>query len=108
MGADETNVTLINFLASTNIPTLFLDRNLRIRSFTQAMSQLVTLLPGDLGRPIDDFPQPGFGPDLAADARTVLDRLVPERRELAIGDAWYLRSVLPCCTTDDRNEGVVV
>ena len=48
---EETNNDLNNFLTSTSIPTIFLDHRLRVKRFTPAMSRLVTLIPGDMGRP---------------------------------------------------------
>ncbi|MEJ2031487.1 MAG: CheR family methyltransferase, partial [Deltaproteobacteria bacterium] len=49
---EETNNDLNNFLASTNIPTMFLDRQFKVRRFTPAMLKLIKLLPSDVGRPI--------------------------------------------------------
>ena len=39
---DETNNDLNNFLASTNIPTVFLDPRFRVKRFTPAMSKLLS------------------------------------------------------------------
>ena len=74
---EETNNDLNNFLASTNIPTIFLDHRFRVKRFTPAMSRLIKLLPGDVGRPIIDMSQEHLGPDLVADAQSVLERPHP-------------------------------
>jgi two-component system, chemotaxis family, CheB/CheR fusion protein len=105
---EETNNDLNNFLASTSIPTIFLDHRFQVKRFTAAMSRLIKLLPGDVGRPIIDMSQEHLGPDLIIDARSVLDSLTPIRRELGISGAWYVRSTLPYRTSDNRIEGVVV
>ena len=105
---DVTNNDLNNFLASTNIPTIFLDTHFRVKRFTPAMLKLIKLLPSDVGRPIVDMSQENLGPDLTSDAQAVLESLVPARQELEINGAWYVRTTLPYRTADNRIEGVVI
>ena len=105
---EETNNDLNNFLASTNIPTIFLDHQLRVKRYTPAMARLIKLLPGDVGRPIIDMSQAHLGPDLVADSQSVLDNLTPVTRELGINSAWHVRNILPYRTSDNRIEGVVI
>ncbi len=105
---EETNNDLNNFLASTNIPTIFLDTHFRVKRFTPAMLRLIKLLPSDVGRPIVDMSQENLGPDLISEAHSVLEQLVPVRRELEISGAWYVRTALPYRTADNRIEGVVI
>ena len=105
---EETNDDLNNFLASTNIPTVFLDTQFRVKRFTPAMSRLLQLIPSDVGRPIIDMSQEGLGPDLIIDAREVLDHLAPVKKEIRIDDVWYIRAALPYRTSDNRIEGVVI
>ena len=105
---EEINNDLTNFLTSTNIPTIFLNQQFRVKRFTPAMSRLIKLIPGDVGRPIVDMSREHLGPDLIADASAVLDDLTPIRKELAINGAWYVRTTLPYRTADNRIEGVVI
>jgi two-component system CheB/CheR fusion protein len=100
---------LNNLLNSTDIATLFLDRNLCIRWFTPTMRTLLELLPADLGRPISHFAQRFEGGDLVEEARKVLERLLPLDAEV-VDDLgrWYLRRILPYRTDDDRIDGVAV
>jgi PAS domain S-box-containing protein len=102
------NNDLNNFLASTSIPTIFLDQRFRVKRFTPAMSRLIKLIPSDIGRPIVDMSRENLGPDLIADAEAVLANLIPVTKEIANNDSWYLRSTLPYRTSDNRIEGVVV
>lgn len=44
-----------NLLANTDIGTILLDSDMRIRRYTQAAQQYVKLLPSDIGRLITDF-----------------------------------------------------
>jgi two-component system CheB/CheR fusion protein len=105
---EETNNDLNNFLASTNIPTIFLDHQFKVKRFTPAMSRLIKLIPSDVGRPIIDMSQEGLGPELIADAQSVLYNLTPIKKELLISGAWYVRTTLPYRTADNRIEGVVI
>jgi chemotaxis methyl-accepting protein methylase/signal transduction histidine kinase len=106
---EEVTNDLWNLLNSTHIPTLFLDRELRIRRFTPAIRELVDLLPGDLGRPFGNLARKFDDPDLGGDIETVLRTLVPAEHEVPAGDGrWFQRRVLPYRTEDDRIDGVVV
>ncbi len=105
---EETNDDLNNFFGSTNIPTLFLDRRFRVRRFTAAITKLIKLIPSDVGRPIVDMSRELLGPELIADAQAVLENLVQVKKEIRIGDTWYVRTTLPYRTLDDHIEGVVV
>ncbi len=52
---DAANSDMANLLTSTDIATLFLDGELRIRFFTPASTELLKLIPSDTGRPIGDL-----------------------------------------------------
>ena len=105
---EETNNDLNNFLGSTNIPTLFLDHRFRVKRYTPAITKLIKLIPSDVGRQIIDMSQEHLGPDLIADAQSVLENLVPVKKEIRINNDWYIRIALPYRTFDNRIEGVVV
>ena len=105
---EDTNNDLNNFLSSTNIPTIFLDHLFRVKRFTPAMSRLLKLIPADAGRPIMDMSQENLGPDLVSDAKNVLERLTPVKREIAIKGKWYIRTTLPYRTLNNIIGGVVI
>ncbi len=106
---EATNNDLDNLLTSTNIATLFLDKRLHIRRFTPAATGLFSLIPSDIGRPINDIAQKFTDPDLLRDAAAVLRHPVAPKTEVqAQGGRWYVRQVLPYRTRDDRTEGVVM
>src|ERR1700729_122683 len=50
-----TSNDLQNVLYSTNVATIFLDRNLNIRFFTPTTQALFNIIPGDIGRPLSDL-----------------------------------------------------
>jgi len=51
----SSNDDLNNLLASSDLPLLFLDKDLRIKRFTPASRKLFNLIPTDIGRSISDF-----------------------------------------------------
>jgi two-component system CheB/CheR fusion protein len=104
-----TSNDLQNILNSTNVATLFLDRDLNIRFFTPATKLLFPIIPSDVGRPLEDFKSLSVDGALPSDAREVLRTLQPLEREIeARSGAWYIRRVLPYRTNEDGVEGVVI
>jgi two-component system CheB/CheR fusion protein len=103
------NNDLGNLLTSTHIPTLFLDRELRIKRFTPAATTLFPLLPTDLDRPLRDISGPNDLDSLLEDARRVLTELTPiDSETLDVEGRQFLRRILPYRTQEDRIDGVVI
>jgi two-component system, chemotaxis family, CheB/CheR fusion protein len=71
-----------NLLASTDIGTVFLDAQLRIRNFTSRAAEVFHLLPHDIGRPIENLTHSMEYPELAADFRAVLNTGALVEKEL--------------------------
>jgi two-component system, chemotaxis family, CheB/CheR fusion protein len=105
------NDDLQNLLDSTQIATLFLDRDLRIRNFTPAMTAIFRVRDGDIGRPITDIVSRLSYEDLLRDAEEVQRTLGIVEREVrpvdGKGHAFVLR-MRPYRTVDDRLDGVVL
>src|SRR5262249_40742461 len=81
---------LQNLMAATDFGTLFLDAQLRIKRFTDKVTELFSLTPSDEGRPITDFSHQLHYPDLTKDAKVVLSNLAPVRREVKSRQGrWY-------------------
>ena len=100
---------LQNLMAATDFGTLFLDSNLRIKRFTEPVTQLFRITSNDEGRPVTDFAHPLDYPDLGKDARAVLDKLTPIRREIGGENGqWFDIRMRPYRTVDDKIDGVVV
>ncbi|WP_281273025.1 EAL domain-containing protein [Salinisphaera orenii] len=104
------NNDLVNLLSSTDIATIFLDKQGRIKRFTPAATALFNLIDNDIGRPVDDISNRLSAPlDLAADVRRVLDTLTTVESEEQTGEGrWFIRRMLPYRTVDDRIDGVVL
>jgi two-component system CheB/CheR fusion protein len=100
---------LANLLGSTDIAVVFLDVEFRVRRFTPAVSDLFEMIETDIGRPLTDLAQKFSDDRLIADARAVLQRLIPMDREVrSHSGRWYQRRTLPYRTTENHIEGVVV
>ncbi|NMG34090.1 PAS domain S-box protein [Azoarcus sp. TTM-91] len=103
------NSDIQNLMDATAIATVFLDRELRITRYTPSAVGLFNLIATDVGRPLGHLRTQLHYPELAEDARKVLERLTPIEREVdEAGGNWYLVRVLPYRTLDDRIAGVVL
>ena len=106
----QANSDLENFLNSTDLAIIFLDRQFRVKRFSPAMAKLFNLLATDLGRPLQHFSGTINYPDLQTDAETVIEKLTPIEREITTpaGERYYLVRVLPYRTLTDVIDGVVI
>jgi len=98
-----------NLLTSGSIATVFLDKDLKVRRFTHAITNLLGLVETDIGRPITDIHRKFHDDALLSDSRRVLKNLIPASAEVQAEDGkWYDRRILPYRTKDDRIEGIVI
>ncbi len=103
------NNDMRNLLNSTEVATLFLDKELQIRRFTTQATKIVKLIPGDVGRPISDLACDLVYPELCQDAREVLRKLGSlEKAVRTRKGAWFSARITPYRTMDDRIDGVVI
>jgi two-component system CheB/CheR fusion protein len=104
----RSNSDLANLLAGTEIATLFLDDELRIKNFTPEISRFYRILPSDIGREINDFmtrailmpPYPSRE-EIADAGRSEVEIATPDGR-------IYLRRTNPYKTHEGYLEGLVV
>ncbi|MCL4182955.1 MAG: PAS domain S-box protein [Burkholderiaceae bacterium] len=104
------NNDMNNLLASTGVGTLLIDHQLRIVRFTPAATQVVNLIAGDIGRPLEHVSTNVVGYEhMIDDIRSVLDSLVAKEAEVQVkGGAWYLMRIRPYRTMENLIEGAVV
>ena len=106
---ETNNSDITNLLASSQIATLCLDRENRIRWFSPSMKEISHIIISDVGRPISDFSTSGLGSHIVEDAAQVLETLVPVQRELmSPDDLCYLRRIVPYHSDRDQMGGVVI
>jgi two-component system, chemotaxis family, CheB/CheR fusion protein len=97
---------LDNLLVSANVPTLFLDRDLRVRRFTPAATEVVRIGPTDLGRLFADLALRVHDEHLLAAAERVLEDPTPDQAEVCGTEGrWFLRRVLPYRSPEGEVEG---
>jgi two-component system CheB/CheR fusion protein len=100
---------LENLMAATDFGTLFLDAGMRIKRFTERVTDVFSLTPSDEGRPLADFAHQLEYDDLIRDAQSVLAHLAPIRREVhSRNGRWYDIRLRPYRTVEDKIEGVVI
>ena len=98
-----------NLLQSTDLGTVFVDKEARIRKYTPAVASTFSLIPQDVGRPIDHFAHRIRDPHMMDHIRQVLETGERIEREVQnrAGD-WLLMRILPYRTEDASMEGAVV
>ncbi|MCU0664712.1 MAG: PAS domain S-box protein [Myxococcota bacterium] len=99
-----------SLLDGTQIATIFLDKEQRVRRFTPQANAVVHLISSDIGRPFthlaSNLEKPG---NLGALVQTVLDSLVPKEKQVrTIDGAWYLMRILPYLTSEGIVDGTVL
>jgi two-component system CheB/CheR fusion protein len=105
----RSNNDMKNLLNSTDIATLFLDNDLKVRRFTTQATKIIKLIAGDVGRPITDLASELLYPELVADAREVLQKLGFVEKPIPARDGrWFTVRIMPYRTLDDRIDGVVI
>ena len=105
----STNNDLSNLLGSTDIGTLFLDNNLRIKRFTPATRSFFKIIDSDVGRPISDIVHNLAYDGFLEDIKQVIDKLGRIERELQTREGGsYIMRILPYRTVENAVDGVVV
>ncbi|AIR91019.1 CheR family methyltransferase [Pseudomonas cremoricolorata] len=106
---DKVNDYLSNLIASTDIATVFVDRNLHIRWFTPRATDIFSMLPVDTGRSLLDITHRLEYPELADDARAVVEREATIEREVGgRNQRWYLARLLPYRSSEQHIDGTVL
>lgn len=107
---DQAKNDLQNLFESTDVATVFLDKDLVIRTFTPAVTNIFNILPNDRGRPITDlstrFGLPTFAGDIAAVFQG--ERLVERRVTDDANSAHYLVRLAPYRDSGQSIRGVVI
>jgi chemotaxis methyl-accepting protein methylase/PAS domain-containing protein len=98
-----------NLLNSTEIATVFLDNEMKLRRFTTFATKIFKLIPGDVGRPLSHVVTDLDYPQLKGDALEVLRTLVFQEKQVGTHDGrWYRARIMPYRTQDNVIDGVVI
>jgi two-component system CheB/CheR fusion protein len=106
----QVNNDMNNLLAGTGVGTIFVGHGLLITRFTPSVTQLINLIPTDVGRPVGHIVSNLVGYDrLVEDVQQVLDTLVPfEIQVQSKGGKWFLLRIRPYRTLENVIEGAVI
>ena len=103
------NDDMKNLLNSTEIATLFIDKELNIRRFTDQVTSIFKLRLTDVGRPFTDLVNELRYPDIEIHARQVLKTLSSIETAISTNNnRWYNVRIMPYRTLDDRIDGLVM
>jgi len=98
-----------NLLNSTDIATLFLDRELKIRQFTNQAVKIFKLIKSDIGRPLTDQVSDLIYPNLTDDVLKVIKTLVFIKKQILTKDGrWFSVRIMPYKTLNDKTDGAVI
>lgn len=96
-------------MTASSIAILFLDRELRIASYTPSALRLFNFLPSDIGRPFSDLTHRLDYGTMLEDARAVLDTFSPCTREIKGPDkCWLLVRLTSYTRSTDAAVGVAL
>jgi len=103
------NDDMKNLLNSTEIATLFLDKDLNIRRYTDQVITIFKLRIADIGRPFTDLVTHLKYPDIEAHAQQVIKNLISIESAYQTHDGrWFNVRIMPYRTVDDRIDGLVI
>lgn len=103
------NGDLSNLLAAVDVPFLMLDNELRLRRFSEASTKLLKIQPFDVGHPVAGISGSVDISELLPLAKGVIATLHSQEREIQDQTGhWYMVSIRPYRTIDNRINGVVV
>ena len=105
----EAHDDMKNLLNNTEIATIFVDNEIKVKRFSQEATKIINLIESDIGRPLSDQSTLIENVNLTDAIRQVLDKLSPVEREIQTTDAtWYIMRIMPYRTRDNRIQGAVV
>ena len=105
----QANNNFQNLMDSTNIGTVFLDRNYKVRTFTPSAKETFNLISSDIGRPLMDITNKLGDEKLYAHMEQVLTKLQTVEREVSTPDDHsYIMRLMPYRTLDNKIDGLVI
>jgi len=100
---------MANLLNSTEIATIFLDNEMKLRRYTTDATKLFKLIPGDVGRLLSHVVTDLDYSQLKDDAAHVLSTLAFQEKQVTTHDGrWCRVRIMPYRTQDNVVDGVVI
>ncbi|MBK7212909.1 MAG: PAS domain-containing protein [Bacteroidales bacterium] len=108
-GYARANDDMKNLLNSTEIATLFLDKNLNIRRYTDQVTKVFKIRGTDKGRPFTDLVTDLQYPEIREHALQVIKTLAFIETAASTRDGnWFTVRIMPYRTIDDHIDGLVI
>jgi two-component system CheB/CheR fusion protein len=105
----QANDDMKNLLNSTEIASLFLDKKLNIRRFTDETTHIFKLRDSDVGRPFTDQVNELKYPEIEDHAQKVLKTLIPVETQIETTDGrWFNVRILPYRKLNNFIDGLVI
>ncbi|MBI9086683.1 MAG: PAS domain-containing protein [Desulfobacterales bacterium] len=98
-----------NLMNGTEVATIFVDNDMRVRRFTREATRIVNFIQTDVGRPLEHVTTNLAYDGMKADLDGVLENLTPRETEVQTLDGrWFKMRIMPYRTTDNRIDGAVL
>jgi len=105
----KANDDIKNLLNTTEIATLFLDKELNVRRFTDPVKNIVKLRNVDIGRPFTELANDLQYPEIGLNAKQVIKTLITNEECITTKDGrWFTIRIMPYRTLDDKIDGLVI
>jgi two-component system CheB/CheR fusion protein len=105
----QANNDMKNLLNSTDIATLFLDKELNIRRYTDPTTNIFKIRNTDIGRPFTDLVTDLRYPEIEDHALQVIKTLNFIEKSITTNDGrWFDIKIMPYRTLDDHIDGLVL
>jgi two-component system, chemotaxis family, CheB/CheR fusion protein len=106
---ESINDDIRNMFSHTSVGTVILDKDLRVKRFTQPVTGLFNLIEKDMGRELADIATKLEYDTLDQDAHQVLDTLKTKEKEVRSRDGrWFVMRMFPYRTGDNVVRGLVL
>ena len=103
------NDDMNNLFNSTEIATIFVDNDLKIRRFTEEATKLIKLIESDVGRPLSDIVSNIKYPDMVDDINQVIEKVAFKEKEVNTRkDEWYKVRIMPYKTSQNVIDGATI
>ncbi|GGW79353.1 hypothetical protein GCM10007391_10130 [Alteromonas halophila] len=108
---DELSTThddIKNFFGSTNLATIFLSSEFKIKRYTPAAERLLRIGSQDIDQPISEVCRDLIDEHTLEEAKHVLDSLEASEKQIHADGKWFDRKILPYQTESRKVDGVVI
>lgn len=104
----ELNNDIDNLLKNSDIGTIFLDTEFRIRKITDQVYDYLSILKSDIGRPMYDLSFSNLYKGFIEDVKKVTEKLKVIEKEVKIKKSYYLVKIIPYRNEEGAVKGILI